>query len=405
MKKITALIMLKVRCCAVSCVGIILILLAGGLAVDARAKEGDQQKKTSVLLKSAVTQHAVFDANRISNIMMNNGQYVSHLVTGNNGLEWPKGSGKLIDFAAGLWIAGKARSDGSIRTAVTEYASEYQPGKILPNGQPDDPTLPKYRWYKITSADLKDPGEDYRGWPVGDGAPVDASGKPLLLGDQTLWCVFNDVDTSLHNRLFGTPPLGIEVQMTVWGYDRPEVWGDMMFVKATIIHKDTETFDSTFIGLWDDADLGNASDDYIGCDTTLSLGYFWNATNNDEAYGAAPPAIGRAFLQGPIVHSPGDTASFLGRKLSGYRNLRMGAFSPNFKGSYPFRDPQNAQEVFNYLRGRALDGSAFVNPLTGQKTLYYFTGDPETSSGWTESNPVRNAAGDRRFTMSTGPLL
>ncbi|HEX9615076.1 MAG TPA: hypothetical protein VGA55_06200, partial [Bacteroidota bacterium] len=230
-----------------------------------------QTKQSRALEKSQVTQHAVFDANRISVIMMNDGQFVSHVITGNSGMEWPKGSFKLIDFASGIWVVGKARSDGSIRTAAAEYQSEFQPGNILPDGTPDDPTLYKHRWYKITPHDLLNPGLDYLQWPTTDGAPIDANGNPLVFGDQTFWCVFNDADTALHNRVFGSAAIGIEVQMTVWGYNRANILGDIMFVRAVIIHRGTETLDSTFFALWDDADLGDAGDDYKGCDTAIRL--------------------------------------------------------------------------------------------------------------------------------------
>jgi len=66
-----------------------------------------------------------------------------------------------------------------------------------------------------------------------------------------------------------------------------------MFVKCVIINKSNNTYDSTFVALWDDPDLGYAGDDFVGCDTTLSLGYCYNASNTDNVYGSAPPAIGR----------------------------------------------------------------------------------------------------------------
>ena len=54
---------------------------------------------------------------------------------------------------------------------------------------------------------------------------------PDFIGDQVIWWVMNDGDIAEHS-IFGTLPLGVEVQMTLWGYDRPDAFGDMMFVKA-----------------------------------------------------------------------------------------------------------------------------------------------------------------------------
>lgn len=111
------------------------------------------------------------------------------------------------------------------------YATEYQPGPILTtfNTTTNDSTAaanpndPKYRVYKINRGDNATTNVDYAEWPGDLGAPFidknnngvwDASiDSPKLLGDQTLWCVFNDV--SLSTQRYGvTRPLGIEVQTT-----------------------------------------------------------------------------------------------------------------------------------------------------------------------------------------------
>ena len=37
-----------------------------------------------------------------------------------------------------------------------------------------------------------------------------------------------------------------------------------------------------YLSYWTDDDLGNANDDYVGCDTLLNLGYTYNGDNNDK---------------------------------------------------------------------------------------------------------------------------
>ena len=105
-----------------------------------------------------------FDANRIRNLFSNVGEITSYRITGNAGLEWPSGTSLTAVFQSGLWIAGKV--NGEIRTALSEYASEFQPGKILPDGTADDPTLPKYKVYSIYRGDQT--SADYLNWPVED---------------------------------------------------------------------------------------------------------------------------------------------------------------------------------------------------------------------------------------------
>ena len=60
-----------------------------------------------------------FVFNNIAVDMQNNGMLVDYHLTGHSGMEWPNGSHKYIDFASGIWFAGKV--DYAIRTAVAEY--------------------------------------------------------------------------------------------------------------------------------------------------------------------------------------------------------------------------------------------------------------------------------------------
>jgi hypothetical protein len=383
---------------------VLIVVITLGMSLTSQARESQRKgKSVQGLQKTAEVVNGSFDGNRCNARGQNTGQYVSHVLTNTAAFEWPKGTNKFIDYAAGVWIIGKVGSE--FRTANAEYSVETAPGVILPNGQPDDPTLPKYKFYKISKADISNPGDDYLNWPVDQGAPVDENGQPALIGDQMLWYVYNDADPAPHANLFGTQPMGVEVQITIWGYNRVDAFGDMFFVKAKIINKSSNSYDSTFIGLWDDPDNGDAASDYVGCDTTLSLGYDWNSDNNDATYGAGGPAIGRDYFQGPIVPSPGDTALVSGRKVPDYKNLPMYAFAFYWNGAtYPHRDPETAQEVFNYMTGRLQDGSPFINPETNQPTRFVFPGDPETGTGWTEISPTTEAPGDRRFLMSCGPF-
>ncbi|MCK4716399.1 MAG: hypothetical protein KAT54_06300, partial [Candidatus Marinimicrobia bacterium] len=245
---------------------------------------------------------AIFDINRICNYFSNNGSIVDFTVTGNSGFEWPKNSGSYSIFASGITIIGKD-GNGNFRTSIVEYVSENQPGKILPNGNPDDPSINKYKVYTIHKGNTT--GSDYINWPEEDGAPVDDSGNPLCLGDQTHWFVCNDADTTQH--LWETDPIGLETQYTIFGVDSTQGLRDVMFVKALLLNKGNVTLDSTYVGIWCDPDLGDASDDYVGCDTSHNIGYCYNGDSIDYDYGDRIPAVGIQLLQGAMIPSPGDT--------------------------------------------------------------------------------------------------
>ena len=245
----------------------IISLLTIGLVA---AERGGGSNMPGPLDKNMIMDTGHFDGNRIYDDLENNGMIVSHRLTGHSGMEWPKESSLYINFASGIWVAGKV--DGDIRTAVGEYGPEFVSG---PWG--GDASAQEHQLYIVNKRDFADPhlNDDFQNWPTYLGAPwVDVDGDgvytplpagedhPEFIGDQVIWWVMNDADTSSH-YIFGTLPLGIEIQMTIWGYDRPDAFGDMMFVKALIINKGGENIDDTIIGLWSDPDLGDASDDFV----------------------------------------------------------------------------------------------------------------------------------------------
>ena len=385
-------------------------IFTGIFSSDVLAAEGPEVRgNPNRLAKIKIADTGQFDGNRIRNDLENNGMIVSHRITGHSGMEWPKDSNLHINFASGIWIAGLV--NGDLRIAVSEYGPEFVPGPY--GSDPDDPA---YRIYKLSY--LNPHSEDYTEWPVEQGAPwIDANGdgvynvedgdKPDMLGDQMLWYVMNDGDVAEHGNIFGTLPLGVEVQITIWGYVRASVVGDMMFVKILIINKGEDTIDSTFITLWDDPDLGNAGDDFVGCDTTLSLGFCYN-DGADHDYGSDPPAIGYDFFQGPIVPSPGDTAFAFGGYIPNFKNLPMTSFIKYIGTSDPnWSDPSNARDAYNLMQGLHKNGDPFINSETGVSTKFVYADDPNDNTGagdgvWVDSDD--HASGDRRFMMNSGPF-
>ena len=336
------------------------------------------------------------NANNIGMFVTNIGSFAWNLQTGEAGLEFPIGSGKTAVYASGLWVGAKV--NGQIRVMISEYSQEYVPGIMKDSTYvPDEP---RFKVYKINKGDTPLSNPDYRDWPVADGAPVDSLGNPLILGDQTLWCVYNDADPSAHTNDAGrTAPLGLEVQQTTFAYTLEGALKNTVFMKLKLINKGPNHLDSTYIAIWSDPDLGGAADDLVGCDTLLSLGYCYNATNSDQQYDGTPPAVGYDLFQGPIVPGgPTDTAYVSGVPRPGYKNLPMTAFNKYINGT----DPRNYAQSYQYMKG--LDavvgsGAPYINPFTGQVTTFVMSGDPVAGTGWLDANPS-----DRRFMLCSGPF-
>jgi len=321
------------------------------------------------------------DVNNLDMVVTNHGSLAYDLVTGNAGLIYPRGTLKTAVFAAGLWVGAKV--GGETRVAVGEYSQEYTPGPMAGGTfQSDQPGFHNFRIERgqsLSGTDLT----DY----IAQGGPLDSTGAPQLLGDATIWSVFNDADPGVHTNDAGsTLPLGIEVQQSVFAYNRSGALGNIIFVKWRFINKGADTLDSTYVSVWSDPDLGDATDDLVGCDTTLSLGYCYNATNADGIYGSTPPAVGYDFFKGPTV---------------GGVPLGMTSFNKYVNGT----DPSSQVETYNYMSGLNKDGTPIhvLNDTTLAITNFQVSGlDPSaasTATNWIDSNP-----GDRRLQLSAGPF-
>ncbi len=378
-------------------------------------------KKTATpqsLNKTAIQDWKFFDGNSIQCTISNDGPYCDYRKTLSAGLYWPKYSGKTAVYTAGIWIIGVHRPTGMLRTAVQDYSTEFQPGKILTTFNTttnnktvaDDPTKSIYHIYKISKSDtVGGVNPDYDQWPASLGAPVDGKGKPFFWGDQELWCVYNDVDSNFHTSIGATKPLGIEVQATYFGFDPGGALENTMFVRWKIINKSDADYDSVFISLFSDTDLGGANDDFAGVDVGRGMEYMYNASNNDVVYGAKPPADGFVLLQGPRVKNSDSTAFFEGKKIKGFYNrqptshvLFLGGdplYTDPPMGNYPF-----ASTAYGYQNGLiGATNQPFNDPTTGSPTKFVCSGDPVTGTGWLMSS-IKTGGGDVRSMMSSGPF-
>lgn len=360
----------------------VLVLLIVATGVELVYSEAGQR---SQLAKPAELTFVRFDGNTIASWLANDGSTVTQRKTGSSGMEWPKGSTKTIDYASGIWLCGKD-PDGSIRTACSDYSQEYKPGPILDTGLPANPDDPAYRIYKINS----DGTGDWDVWPFDQGAPFvmdNGVKKAKIIGDQTLFWVMNDAELAPHANAYSSRPMGVEVRVTVFGFNKADPLGNVMFMNFEIINKSTTAYDSCYIGFFDDPDLGDAADDLVGCDTTLSLGYCYNGGPVDATYGTTPPAIGMDFFQGPEV------------PLGSGNYLPMTSFIYFWNGAPdPYGDPEDATQLFYFNKGLRGDGTPYTD-AAGAPTQFVFAGDPVTGSGHLDSSP-----GDRRLAMSSGPF-
>lgn len=262
----------------------------------------------------------------------------------------------------------------------------------------------------------------------GKDEPGIAGADPNSPADQVLWNVYNDLDRQEILDLEGSEPMGLEIQRTVWGYKRTDALGNLYFSKYKFINKggvdiagDGVTkgsfyIDSMYVAQWSDPDLGEYSEDLLGCDTLLSIGYVYNGNAIDaefRAVGQVVPAAGYDFLQGPIVKGEaGDRAVFDLKYRDGYKNLPMTAFAWFSAGS-PISDPPSnydgGKQWYRMYQGWQPSYPAYKYyplPPGAEMTHFPLSGDPVTQTGLLDGlgEEYSFAPGDRRLLLCSGPF-
>lgn len=359
------------------------------------------------------------DVNRLTVFATNHGSIGYDLQTGGAGLHYPRGSGRSVVFASGLWLG--AMVAGAPRAVVAEYSSEFGPGGMV-GGTFDDPSRPQHVTYKVarftgdpldTARVQRTPGQlaadptldpllhhswsEYLRDAVPYGAPtrvhrlpdtgspapddsVDVLG-PDVAGDVMLWSVYNDADSARHtNRAGNSLPLGVEVRQRLFGFDRNDPLGRALLLEITLLNRGANLLEESYLSWWSDPDLGGFTDDLVGFDSTRAMGYVYNSTATDLAYGRAAPALGVVLLRGPR-----DDGVLRGPR----------AFSVYVNGT----DPDSPAASYNYMRGRLPDGGDRIDPVTGLPTRYQYPGDVLAGTGWRDGSPS-----DKRALLTTGPF-
>jgi len=294
------------------------------------------------------------------------------------GLFYPRGTSRSLLYAMGPWIGGKAA--GSLRLSRGGANTELLPGTMT--GFSATPFVPRFRNYRIIRNDPV--GGDDDQWPSQDGAPVDEQGRPRLIGDQMIWSVYNEYGQ--RNRFGsgweydgGTAPAGLEIRQTTFTYAAVGPLADVTFARFEMTNRSSAPMDSAYAAVWADPDLGNSSDDLVGSDPTLGLGYVYNGPGSDTQYGDAPPAVGFALLPDEAIAT--GFSSYTGSSLIG-------------KGLTPAKS-------FLMMQGKTQDGTAthrFDDP-SQPVTTFRYDGDPVAGTGWLDSSP-----GDKRIVLSAGPF-
>ena len=269
-----------------------------------------------------------------------------------------------------------------------------------------------------------------------------------LYGDRNFYWIFNDKG-NVHSESQGEP-IGMEIRAQAFAFSTNDEVNNMTFHNYVLINQGTQTLTNTYFGVWVDADVGTATDDYVGCDVERGLGYAYNGDADDEpsssssGYGENAPAVGIDFFEGPYQDADGidnpltdnfsNAIDSLGIPYQGIGigygdgvvdNERFGMrrFVYYNNGNNPINgEPSTPLHFYNYMNGIWKNGQKMayggdgVTPASGAnldiEADYMFPGDTDPyqwGSGGSSVDPwsevtAGNPPADRRFIQAAGPF-
>jgi len=325
--------------------------------------------------------------------------------------EYPKGSGNHTSFCNSMWIGGIDQTE-SLHIAAQRYKQDGYDFQFGPISNSYDGLEFFTKWSRVWKVNRDEVNYHRSNYWKGDYEAVDviikwpgngdvANGQteqlapffdsnenglyepmdgdyPLIRGDQTVFFIYND--DRVHTETNGER-MKVEIHGMAYGYDEPndELLNNTVFVHYDIYNRSDNTYFDTYIGSWTDTDIGNAQDDYIGCNVTLGSYYGYNGNETDYYYGEHPPAQSITFLAGPFMDDDGlDNGSGgcdfsinglnFGDGIIDNERISMSAFVYHTNNNGSQGDPRLAPEYYNYLKGIWKDDTPMIYGGTGHIT-------------------------------------
>ena len=415
-----------------ACVFLIIFTISG-LSADAN------RNSRQGVIASVDTQITVLDINDFVTKIRSDGYFATddiYYYTWENGVFPKKRSWSTIYTEGFIW-GGRVHDGRNNIYSVggTTYRCGLVPGSILgqATGQQEDPNSSDLHVWRVRRdwqiADFEEEAgesgywrtpdqirqqymDDWYGWPVAKGAPFEDINKnglyepetdiPGIPGaDQTLWLVANDLDTMVTRSLHGSYPIGLEAQITLWGYQQPagDPFGDITFRRLRLIYKGADftppdaVIRDMVLCQWSDPDIFDTSNK-AGCDSSLGMVYAYSAPYIDQT------AVGYILLAGPLAAALSDTAQFDFTEKYNHLNLPVSsAFVTGHDDDPEFDDYLGTLQWYQLLHGLQPDGATWTDPTGDRITKFPYAGDPATGVGW-----IDTVWQDRRVGINTGPF-
>lgn len=417
---------------------------------------------------NALCSSQTIDVNQVNASVLDRGDMFFDIATGKPKYEVPKGSNSYAAFANSLWVGGKVNNQ--VRTSCQTYRQggvDFWPGP-LDTVTANNPSVGvgEGNVVSVTKNELQDfifnynngnvqngtfiPARGILDWPAnGSGNfsrkiapyidvnvngiydPLAGGDYPIIKGDQMLYQIYNDA-SGVHTETQSAGQMGLEIHKKSFAYncaglpDSLKAINYTTFYEFEIINRSDTLIDSMYVGYWNDVDLGNYFDDYVGCNVKENYAYVYNGDNYDENIGGKVgyhdrlPCFSTALLKSPeMTINDGKDNDHNGQIDEIGEEIGMSSFL-NYKNIYDLKigNPSQPVHFYNFLKGKWKDGTTMKygsDAVTGiVSTTYQFPGtsDPTffgtggvsvSPNNWNEIG-ANSMPGERRFVMGSGPL-
>jgi hypothetical protein len=193
---------------------------------------------------------------------------------------------------------------------------------------------------------------------------------PNIRGDQAVYVIMND-----ESFLPDGNQLGVELHAMFYQFVTGNYLNNATFLNLRVFNRSSNSYSNYRQALYLDFDIGNYSDDFMGCSPSNDVLFGYNGDEVDEAnggqlgYGANPPCQGVVALSHQLENA--------------------GLFNQG-------QDYTGGDTLFWLLmNSQWADSSDWIDPTTNSATHFLFPGNPNLPLGWHEENSS-NSPGDRR---------
>jgi hypothetical protein len=197
---------------------------------------------------------------------------------------------------------------------------------------------------------------------------------PDIRGDQAVYVIMND-----KSYLPDMDAMSLEIHAMFYQFSSGNYLNNTTFLNLHVFNRSNVTYSNFRQALIMDFDIGNFSDDYIGCYAQNNVLFGYNADIYDEVnadhigYGASIPSQGVVSLSHDLYSA-----------------------GPYGQGGQVYPDEYGTWLTMN---GQNYNGSYWIDPSNSLPTLFKWNGNPNIPTDWHELN-LSNPKGDRRGIMT-----